>query len=87
METLKGIVLNGEIKKVDLIEIARDFGVSTEAILWRLVNLKKLKMGQVKKILGDPKFRGLDRTIRRGLHEKFEPSKFPARYISLACRC
>jgi len=87
METLKGIVLNGEIKKVDLIEIARDFGVSTEAILWRLVNLKKLKTVQVKKILGDPKFRGLDRTIRRGLHEKFEPFRFPARYISLACRC
>lgn len=87
METLKEIVLNSEIKKVDIIEIARDFGVSTEAISWRLVNLKKLKASQVKKNLGDPKFRELDRTIRKGLHEKFELSKFPARYISLACRC
>ncbi len=87
METLKEIVLNSEIKKVDLIEIARNFGVSTEAILWRLVNLKKLKTVQVKKILSDLRFRELDRTIRRGVHEKFETSKFPARYISLACRC
>ena len=87
METLKEIVLNSEIKKVDIIEIARDFGVSTEAILWRLVNLKKLKTAQAQKILGDPRFRELDRTIRRGSHEKFEPSTFPARYISLACRC
>lgn len=87
MEALKEIILNSEIKKVDIIEIAKDFGVSTEAISWRLVNLKKLKTAQAQKILGDPKFRELDRTIRRGLHEKFEPSKFPARYISLACRC
>lgn len=87
METLKEIVLNSEIKKVDLIEIARDFGVSTEAISWRLVNLKKLKTVQVKKILGDSRFRELDRTIRRCLHEQFEPSMFPSRYISLACRC
>ncbi|MBW2560565.1 MAG: ImmA/IrrE family metallo-endopeptidase, partial [Deltaproteobacteria bacterium] len=85
IEALKEIVTNSEIKKVDIIELAKDFGVSSEAILWRLVNLKKLPRTKVQKILGDPKFRNLDRTMRRGLYEK--PTKFPVRFVSLACRC
>jgi len=76
-----------EIKKVDIIELAKDFGVSTEAILWRLVNLKKLKKPQAQKILDDSSFRDLDRTLRRELHEEYKTSRLPARYISLACRC
>jgi len=85
IEALKEIVTNSEIKKVDIIELAKDFGVSSEAILWRLVNLKRLPRTKVQKILGDPKFRNLDRTMRRGLYEK--PTKFPVRFVSLACRC
>jgi len=87
IEALKEISTNNEIKKVDIIELAKDFGVSTDAILWRLVNLKKLPRTLVQKILADPHFRDLDRTLRRGLHEQYKPSKFPARFISLACRC
>lgn len=86
MEALKEISTNNEIKKVDIIELAKDFGVSTDAILWRLVNLRKLTQTEVRKILADPNFRDLDRTLRRGLSDA-KPSKFPARYVSLACRC
>ena len=87
IEALKEISTNNEIKKVDIIELAKDFGVSTDAILWRLVNLKKLPRALVQKILADPHFRDLDRTLRRDLYEEYKPSKFPTRFISLACRC
>jgi len=87
IDALKEISTGNEIKKVDIIELAKDFGVSTEAILWRLVNLKKLTQPQVKKFLADPNFRNLDRTMRKGLYKEQKLLKFPTRYISLACRC
>ncbi len=87
LEALKEVTTNNEIKKVDIIELAKDFEVSTEAILWRLVNLNRLKDLQVKKILAEPDFRDLDRTMRRGLSAQYETAKFPARFTSLACRC
>jgi len=87
LDALKEIVMNQELKLVDIIELAKEFGVSSEAILWRLVNLKKLKKSQVEKILGDAEFRNMDRGLRRGLYEEHQPEKFPQRYVSLACRC
>ena len=67
--------------------MAKDFGVSSEAILWRLVNLDILKKSQAQKILDDSGFRDVDRTRRRSLYSEDKPSKFPSRFISLACRC
>jgi len=87
IEGLKEIAPDNKIKRVDIIDLAKDFEVSTEAILWRLVTLKKLKETQVKRILDEPDFRDLDRTMRRGLSEKYKQEKFPARFVSLACRC
>lgn len=87
LAALKEITVNQELKLVDIIELAKEFGVSSEAVLWRLVNLRKLKQGQVEKILIDPEFRNLDRGLRRGLYEEQQPEKFPQRYVSLACRC
>ena len=87
LAALKEIAVNQELKLVDIIELAKEFGVSSEAVLWRLVNLKKLKKGQVEKILSDSEFRNLDRGLRRGLYEEHQPEKFPQRYVSLACRC
>lgn len=84
---LKEISVNQELKLVDIIELAKEFGVSSEAVLWRLFNLKKIKKGQVDKILSDSEFRNLDRNLRRGLYADQKPDKFPQRYISLACRC
>jgi Zn-dependent peptidase ImmA (M78 family)/transcriptional regulator with XRE-family HTH domain len=87
LAALKEIAVNQELKLVDIIELAKEFGVSSEAVLWRLANLNKLKKGQVEKILSDSEFRNLDRGLRRGLYEEQQPEKFPHRYVSLACRC
>jgi transcriptional regulator with XRE-family HTH domain len=86
-EALKETATDKEIRIIDIIELAKEFGVSTEAVLWRLVNLKTLKKPQVQKLLDNPKFRDLDRNMRQGLHGKERPSRFPSRFISLACRC
>jgi len=87
LDALKETATDNEIRFVDIIELAKDFGVSSEAILWRLVNLDRLKKSQVQKILDDPDFRDVDRTRRRSLYSEGKPSKFPSRFISLACRC
>jgi len=87
IDALKEIATNNEIRFVDIIELAKGFGVSSEAIAWRLVNLNRLKKSQVQKVLADPVFRDVDRTLRRSLYSGGKPSKFPSRFISLACRC
>ena len=86
-DALKETVIDNEVRVIDIIELAKDFNVSTDAILWRLVNLKIFKKSAVKKILDSPNFRDLDRNMRRRLYDKDRPSKFPSRFISLACRC
>ncbi len=87
LDALQETATNNKIRFVDIIELAKGFGVSSEAILWRLVNLDRLKKSQVQKILDDPDFRDMDRTRRRSLYSEGKPSKFPSRFISLACRC
>ena len=87
LDSLKETAGNNEVRFIDIIELAKDYSVSTEAILWRLVNLEILKKPRVQKILDNPKFRDLDRSMRRKLYKGDRPSKFPSRFISLACRC
>ena len=87
LDTLKETITYNEVRIIDIIEVAKDFGVSTEAVLWRLVNLKILKKSQAQKVLDNPEFRDLDHNMRRKLYNKDRPSKFPSRFISLACRC
>jgi len=87
LDTLKETITDNEVRIIDIIEVAKDFGVSTEAILWRLVNLKILKKSQAQKVLDNQEFRDLDHNMRRKLYNKDRPSKFPSRFISLACRC
>jgi Zn-dependent peptidase ImmA (M78 family)/transcriptional regulator with XRE-family HTH domain len=87
LDALKETTTDNKVRPVDIIELAKNFGVSTEAILWRLVNLKILKKTQTQKVLSNPNFRDLDRNMRLSLHAKDRHSKFPSRFISLACRC
>jgi transcriptional regulator with XRE-family HTH domain len=86
-EALKETATDNEIRIIDIIELAKEFGVSTEAVLWRLVNLKMINRLLAEKVLDSPNFRDLDRDMRQKLYEKDGPSKFPSRFISLACRC
>ena len=84
---LKDITIDGHIRLVNIIELAKDFGVSTEAVLWRLVNLNVLRKEKVSEIIDNPERRSVDRAMRRPLYSQLTPSKFPERYVSLACRC
>jgi len=86
-DALKETVTGSEVRPIDIIEIAKAFGVSTEAVLWRLVNLKIFKKSQAQKVLNAHKFRDLDRNSRKIFYENAKPSKFPSRFISLASRC
>ena len=66
----------------DLIEIARCFGVSTEALIYRLKNLKKISDSTVKKILKDPLFRKIDRSTMAP--HWWQPPDIPERFVRLA---
>ena len=86
-EAIEEIMTGGNIRLVDVVELAKDFEVSTAAILWRLVNLEYTKKETVESLLQDPAFRETDRLLRRGLYSTNKPEKYPERYISLAFRC
>jgi Zn-dependent peptidase ImmA (M78 family)/transcriptional regulator with XRE-family HTH domain len=86
-KSIDEIITGKKIRIVDIIELAKDFGVSTEAILWRLVNLKIVNRKSVEELLHDESFRENDRQLRKGLYYSDQTNKFPSRYISLACRC
>ncbi len=86
-EAMDEVMTGEDIRMVDVIELAKDFGVSTEAILWRLVNLKFIKKETAEGLLKDPAFRQTDRQLRKELYDNRPPTRFPERYISLAFRC
>ena len=87
LEALDEVTINNTIRLVDIIDLAKDFQVSTDAIFWRLVNLKVLKRETVENLIKDPKRKELDRTMRQSLYAKMDVSKYPERYVSLCCRC
>lgn len=67
---------------LDLVQVAREFDVSTLALLWRLVNLGWLSEDKVGKIREDPKFKNLDRASRIGTWGM--PPSLPERFVRLA---
>lgn len=87
LAALDEVIINNIIRLVDIIELAKYFQVSTEAIFWRLVNLKVLKKETFENLLKDPKRKELDRTMRQSLYAKMDVRKYPERYVSLCCRC
>jgi len=71
--------IENRIKWADLISIAREFHVSTEALLWRLVNLGRMNRERVKTLLQDDEFRTQDKAYRRGSWSA--PPPFPENYV------
>ena len=51
---------------LDLVQLAMEFEVSTEAVLWRMVNLRLLEKEKAREIIESPSFRTLHRTQRKG---------------------
>lgn len=75
-------VHDGNVPYADLVELARDFDVSTEAVLWRLVRLGRLRDQEAQRVLSDPTFRDLDRqTMPEHWREPLVP---PERFVRLA---
>lgn len=75
-------VVDGEIADVDLIEIARRFDVSTEALLWRLLNLRLFEKETVYNILDNEDFRKRDRATMP--IRWWDPPALPERFVRLA---
>lgn len=71
-----------KISLLDLIEVAREFVVSTEALLWRLVNLGLVGRANAKEAIGSGKIKALDKIQRLG--DWAQTPLISARYINLA---
>lgn len=76
---------DNKINYADVIDLARIFGVSTSALIWRMVNLKWLKPAEAKRVLEDDSFLAKDRAT---MAEKWSapPPRFPSRFVYLAFR-
>jgi Zn-dependent peptidase ImmA (M78 family)/transcriptional regulator with XRE-family HTH domain len=72
---------NRKISYPDLIGIARDFGVSTEALFFRLLNLKKITKASMDKAFKDPIFRDIDRSTMAACW--WQPPAIPERFVRL----
>ena len=70
------------ISLADLITLAREFEVSTEALLWRLVNLRLLDHDVVERVLRNDDFRNVDRTSTAS--SWWSPPPLPERFVRLA---
>jgi len=81
-ELLKNRVKENKIEYAGLVEIAREFGVSTIALLWRLKNLRYLNSDTVHNLENDPDFQQLDRNVRNGAWNM--PPAIPERFVRLA---
>jgi hypothetical protein len=75
-------VHENRVSYADLIAVAREFEVSTEALLWRLAGLGRINSGNVEKVRSDPDFRRLDRISRHA--EWWNPPPLPKRFVRLA---
>jgi Zn-dependent peptidase ImmA (M78 family)/transcriptional regulator with XRE-family HTH domain len=79
IQQLDSHCVNGQISWADLIGIAREFHVSTDALLWRLVNLKRFDRDSVQALLQNSDFKAQDGAGRRGAWS--DPPPFSDSYV------
>jgi len=77
---------NNAIAFLDIIDMAREFGVSTIALIYRLVNLLCIDRKEAKKILSEGIIERLDKKKRINDWEN-EPPYLSDKYIYLAFKC
>ncbi len=68
----------------DLIDVAREFGVSTQALVYRMVTLHLIQWEQAEALVKSDDLLMLDRRIRKGEGDKIPVSE---RFILLAVKC
>ncbi len=72
----------GAIKYGTIVQMARDFDVSTEALLWCLERLGRISASEVDRVLNDSAFRSLDKAT---MHKRWwTPLVPPERFVRLA---
>jgi Zn-dependent peptidase ImmA (M78 family)/transcriptional regulator with XRE-family HTH domain len=74
-----------KINYADVIDLARIFGVSTSALVWRMVNLKWLKKTEAERVLKDEDFLAKDKATMAKNWKEPQPS-LPSRFVYLAFR-
>jgi len=67
-----------------LVELAREFEVSTVALLWRLKTLHRISYEQVHELIHDDDFKALDRSTMSGAW--WNPPPIPERFVRLVFR-
>jgi len=72
----------GTLEVLDVVALAMWFGVSTSALLWRLVNLGVVSRETVRDRLEDPEFRIQNQTAISG--RAWVPQELPKRFVTLA---
>ena len=77
---------NKSISYLNLVKIARDFDVSIEALLWRLVNLGLLKKENIQEELETGALKDIDKKHRHTDWAETEKPYLSAKYISLAIK-
>lgn len=85
IEEIDKRVKNGKVSFIDCINIAREFGVSIEALLYRLVVLKRLQKDKVEKCLKKGIIKIIDRKMRN--QDWTDVPILSERYIFLAFKC
>ncbi len=75
-------IVNNKLAYIDLIGMARNLDVSTEALLYKLLNLKLLDKKTVKSLLDDQSFKDMDRSTMAARWR--QPPKLPERFVRLA---
>ena len=78
-------IRNGKIRYLDCVEIAGKFEVSTEALLWSLVDLRLVKPEEARRVLDAPELKSVD--PRLPFSDLKQVSEFPDRYVKIAFRC
>jgi len=79
-------IKNKYVSFLNLVEIARDFEVSIEALLWRLVNLGLLKKEKIKEELEKGIIKDIDKKHRQTDWSAKDKPYLSTKYISLAIK-
>jgi XRE family transcriptional regulator, fatty acid utilization regulator len=79
-------VFDKRITYISLVEIAREFRVSTEALLWRLTNLMLLKRKDVEKCLTESEIKDIDRQVRSEDKACDNAPYLSVRFVTLAIK-
>jgi Zn-dependent peptidase ImmA (M78 family) len=79
-------VSDNKITYISLVEIAREFRVSIDALLWRLVNLGRLERKNAKELLEKGSIKDIDRKMRTNDWADDRPPYLSSRFVTLAIK-